>query len=818
MLSDTAAIAIDNAQLYEEVRQHTNRLEELVTARTEALRETKDRAEAILNGAGDPIVLTDVSGRVLTANPAFEEQTGYSAAKVAGLHIRRVFDVEPEQGRSARDILAEIQETTLTGERWRGELVVRRKDGTTYEADVIAGARYDQLGQVTGFVSSIRDISKLKEVDRLKDQFVSDVSHELRTPLANLKLYLHLLEQGQPRQRRYYLDTLLREQMRLEHLIENLLDLSQLDLGAVQANRALLDVGPLVQSLVLDREAAAEAQGLELITQLAVEPLFVLADGRMLVQVLDNLITNALQYTPALGKVTVRTARCPGDEHDWITISVSDTGLGISSDERDRIFERFYRGGAARQSGAQGAGLGLAICREIAERHLGSIEVESEPDVGSTFTVYLPSTSDLDLPAALETPSWDRAATIVLPEAASTLDEPSVELQPPQAVGPRVLVVEDEVHLLLGLREALTDAGYQVWTARDGLEGLERLEEVQPDLIISDVMMPRMDGFEFCQTVRARPEGVAIPFIFLTAKGQREARRQGLELGAEDYVIKPFELDDLLHLIDVRLQRSVELWAVQQTEMADLKRNISTMLGHELRTPLTYITTYTSLLGEDGTDLDDAQFRRVLKGIQHGSERLGRLVLDFLRLVDLETGVAASNYNLNRVVLDDPGDFIIQVVEKYRSQAQAAGLILRISLAPAGPLPAIVADPTYLSDALGRLLDNAIKFSSPRGKQVTIRIEVRDQELQVAVSDEGIGIPSDQLEQIFTPFYQVGREQREQSGIGAGLAIVRGIVDLHGGRVAVESQVDVGSTFTIYLPVLTAPFNSDYSHNSGNSF
>ncbi len=808
ILSGPVATAIQNAQLFEEIKQYSDHLEKLVAERTEELQEAKDQVETVLYSVGDPIVLTDLSGQLLDVNPAFEQQTGYTSADIAGLHLHHLFDVDPEDERSEQDAVAKIRELTLAEERWRGELAVRRRDASTYEADVIFGATHDQTGQVTGFVSSIRDISKLKEVDRLKDQFVSDVSHELRTPLTNIKLYLHLLRQSRPEQHHRYLETLVHEQARLEHLVENLLDLSRLDLGTTQANRTSLNVDRLVSNLVADRQALAQAKGLHLTAHLASDPdsptpsplPTILADGRMLVQVLDNLITNAFLYTPAPGQVTVRTGTYQKEGNDWISISVSDTGLGILPEEQEKIFNRFYRGAAAHQTGVQGTGLGLAICREIVERHQGDLELESEPGVGSTFTIHLPAlSSGQEVEQELfDLPDRQRTSPAIRSEASPVLPFQDHATDLPKTNGPRLLLVEDDVNLLIGLREALTEAGYQVWTAQDGQQGVELLDQAKPDLIVSDVMMPRMDGFEFCQVVRSRPDGINLPFIFLTAKGQREAKRLGIELGAEDYIVKPFNLEDLLHLIKARLQRKAEIQASQQAEMADLKNRITTMLTHEFRTPLTYITSYTSMLSEGGVDLDDDQFRHILAGIQHGSERLRRLVLDFLLLIDLETGVAANNYKLDHCLLSRPGDWITQTVNVYRPRAQSTGLDLALNLEK--DLPPITASPSYLSDALGRLLDNAIKFTQPSGKKVTVEAKSTGQELCITVKDEGIGIPPDHLNHIFSPFHQVDREKQEQSGIGVGLAIAKKLIDLHGGRIEVNSQVGAGSTFAIFLP------------------
>ena len=244
--------------------------------------------------------------------------------------------------------------------------------------------------------ASLRDTNlRLTELDQLKSQFVSTVSHELRTPLSNIKIYLDLLENGKPEKRSRYMATMHRETELLQSLIEDLLQLSRLDLGKVQPILQNVDVAKLAQSLVNDRTTLVSQRGLALRIQQPDEPQLVLADPRMLVQVFSNLLTNATNYTPDGGEISVRVGRHIGaDEDGWVKIEVKDTGLGIPPEDRPLIFERFYRGYAARQSRVPGTGLGLSICEEIIKRHGGRIAVDSVVGQGTTFTVWLPAADD----------------------------------------------------------------------------------------------------------------------------------------------------------------------------------------------------------------------------------------------------------------------------------------------------------------------------------------------------------------------------------------------------------------------------------------
>ena len=230
---------------------------------------------------------------------------------------------------------------------------------------------------------------QLKALDRLKDQFISNISHELRTPLANTKLYLGLLEHGRVEKREQYLQTLHRETSRLGHLIEDLLELSRLDLGAAHIHLEPVDINHLAAELIGDRSAMASDRGLTLDCQLDPDLPLALGDPKRVVQVMTNLTANAINYTPRGGDVALLTAARRWQETDWVTFTVQDTGQGISAEEQKNLFKRFFRGEASRSAGVPGTGLGLAICKDIVEKMHGRITVESQPGRGAAFTVWL---------------------------------------------------------------------------------------------------------------------------------------------------------------------------------------------------------------------------------------------------------------------------------------------------------------------------------------------------------------------------------------------------------------------------------------------
>jgi PAS domain S-box-containing protein len=356
----------------------------------QALESERDRLNALLTNIGDSVMVTNAEGLLQFVNPAWERQTGYSAEDVIGKDPSFLRGRHFDQLQYA-DILSTLQDMRT----WHGEVINVRRDGSEYEAEITITPVFEPSTEMTDYVTVMHDISALKELDRMKSQFVSDVSHELRTPLTNIRLYLDLLDRIKDEDKvARYLVTLSRESERLSNLIDDLLSLSRLDVGTTLIEPTAVDVNELLSSLVHDRESLAKRQGLDLHLDLEEALPAVIGDERLLGQVFTNLLTNAMNYTLEGGEISIYTHAEERDGWEGIVVDVQDTGLGIPIDEQTEIFKRFYRGRSSRKTGASGTGLGLAICEEIVGRHNGTISVSSEgvPGEGSLFSIWLPST------------------------------------------------------------------------------------------------------------------------------------------------------------------------------------------------------------------------------------------------------------------------------------------------------------------------------------------------------------------------------------------------------------------------------------------
>jgi PAS domain S-box-containing protein len=369
----------------------------------------------IIQSITDAVVVLDTHRRIIDMNQEAEKMSGTQLAEVVGKPAPEVFSYIPD--------ISEILSNESDGFR-EVELPV---NGGMTTLDIKSSTLYDQNGRQRGRVVLARDVSSVKQseaelkhrtaqleqanrkleatntrlhiLSRAKDEFVSNVSHELRTPISNLKLYIDLLR-IRPENQARYLETLERETNRLEGMIESLLMLSRLDQDRVSFRYQAVDLNDLVNEYVEDRRQLAASKGLRLELQITSGLPRVRADRTLIGQVLSILLTNALNYTPEGGVITVTTQTRQENGHAWAGISVKDTGRGIPEEEQKQLFTRFFRGYAAREAEVAGTGLGLAISKEIITRHQGNIEVNSlgVPGMGTQFDVWLPAQFTLEEP------------------------------------------------------------------------------------------------------------------------------------------------------------------------------------------------------------------------------------------------------------------------------------------------------------------------------------------------------------------------------------------------------------------------------------
>jgi two-component system sensor histidine kinase/response regulator len=378
--------------------------------------------------------------------------------------------------------------------------------------------------------------------------------------------------------------------------------------------------------------------------------------------------------------------------------------------------------------------------------------------------------------------------------------------------GPTLLLVDDDLAILEGVADLLELHGYNIITATDGVEALEAMHEKAPDLVISDIMMREMDGYEFYEAVRKNPAWTMLPFIFLTARGQTIDIRRGHSLGADAYLTKPFEPEDLLIAIRARLKRMDEIRDVTRADVDQVKQQLMTIFSHELRTPLAYIYGYVNLLDEHFSDTADETIDTMIDGAKQGAERLVSLVDDLMLMVRIDSGVVGMEIERRRLWVD-----LVPLIEKVADNARFQVKGQNKALATLLPDELTVSCiPVYVEDMIERLVDNALKFLKGGGGQVLVSAGLQDDRVIVAVEDDGIGIAPGLHETIFERFRQIDRETMEQQGTGLGLSIARSLARLHGGDITMRSEVGKGSMFVISLPVQEIPLVAGQANGNKN--
>ncbi len=368
-----AAVAIENARLYEELRGYVDHLEERVTERTAQLRAHFAQLEAILDNTVNGIVLTGADGEFILINPIADRWLNRTLASDDAQLLQEQVQEIARQALDARSKPRRVLELT----------------GLDLELSAAPIADPD-AGQAKAVVA-IHDVSRLKALDRMKSRFVTNVSHELRTPVTTIKLYAHLMKE-QPENWREYLALLTQEAEHQAKLVEDILEISRVDAGRLALKPRPMDLNELVDILIKNHETMIREQELTLehrTMETGTGPIALL-DPQRIIQVLSNLTSNAIYYTPPGGRVTVVTGVTEAQGRKWATVTISDSGIGIPEEELPHIFERFFRGEEPQAMQISGTGMGLAIANEIVALHGGRITVESEVGVGSAFTVWLP--------------------------------------------------------------------------------------------------------------------------------------------------------------------------------------------------------------------------------------------------------------------------------------------------------------------------------------------------------------------------------------------------------------------------------------------
>jgi signal transduction histidine kinase/DNA-binding response OmpR family regulator len=382
------------------------------------------------------------------------------------------------------------------------------------------------------------------ELDSLKTRFFDNISHEFRTPITLILGPLKEMYNGTSKEDpKTVLGPVIRNGQRLLRLINQLLDLSKVEAGKMVLQTTQVDLVQFLKEIASSYESLAANKRIKYFFYPEVQELMVYIDPEKIEKAVHNLLSNALKFTKE-GEVILYLKV----EDNYAVINVKDTGIGISAMELDKVFDRFYQVDSSQTRGYEGSGLGMALAKELVELHHGKISVESKEGKGTTFTVWLPlGTEHLSKGEITDSKGLKKSKMFseeqIIPEDTSVV-ETETEKTTLSSGHPVVLVVEDNTDMRTYIRKTLAEY-YHIVEAETGKVGVKKAEEIIPDLIISDIMMPEMDGYQLCERIKNNEPTSHIPVILLTAKADQQSRLTGLEYQADDYLSKPFDADEL---------------------------------------------------------------------------------------------------------------------------------------------------------------------------------------------------------------------------------------------------------------------------------
>jgi signal transduction histidine kinase len=667
---------------------------------------------------------------------------------------------------------------------------------------------------------------QLKQVDRLKSQFFANITHELRTPITMILAPVENILSGDcgtlTSTQRSYLEANRRNGIRLLKLINDLLDLAKAEEGFLRLRTERNDLRAMLEDVLAYARPLAARKKLTLDLAIVSTSSRLFVDVEKMERVIVNLLSNALKFTESGGVVV--SLETGGGE---VRIAVQDSGVGIAAEYVERTFDRFSQEDTAITRRYGGTGIGLAYAKEIVELHGGHVTVTSKPGRGSRFVVHLPegdaipesvrdrrvNRSPYPRPKRQddqEPREWAHRLQRQLDYRFAEIDQVTdrrlvgrSEEAPLHA--PRILVVEDNIEILELITLQLRDR-YGILVASDGAQGLELAQRERPDLIVTDYMMPQMDGLTMLRQVRGDPRLAEIPVIMLSAKSQLADRVAAREAGADVYLAKPFSQRELDLVVSQLLSRQGRhLQGIMRAHAEGLE-TISAGLAHEIYNPLNYIKNAHLVIAENvarlqqalPADLDPVRMELIEKArnridrmVQSGAHGVGRIE----KVVEMIRHYAREGFPTEPSEV--PFDEAVREVTALLGPPPGAGgegeTSVSLDLQAEGLSVRAIAE--ELSQVIRSLVQNAIEAVGPSG-HVLVRTRRADKQLLFEVTDDGPGISADSVSRIFSPFFTT----KAGSGRGLGLAIVQVVVARLGGSVDVSSVPGRETTFRVLLP------------------
>lgn len=665
-------------------------------------------------------------------------------------------------------------------------------------------------------------LARLQELDRAKSVFFSNITHELRTPLTMILSPLESILSGDLGRFRsdqmLYLKNVWRNALKLLKLINDLLDMAKIEERYLKLCVSRSSLSALLVDIVEHARPLAARKDIALTLEVRSDSEDLWLDMERMERIFINLLSNALKFTDTGGTVRVVMDR---PTKDIITIAVTDTGIGIPQDKQVQVFERFSQADDSTTRRYGGTGIGLALVKELVELHGGTITVESAPGSGSSFTVRLREgrahLGDVATEGETEGDAQDFGAQIRegrqyrFQDIEEVTERRIAERGDDSTKATKLLVVEDTVELLRFIHLQLQEE-HAVYLAINGKQGLELALRERPDIIVTDYMMPEMDGVAMIAELRKDPSTAEIPIIMLTAKNTVDDRLAAHGAGADVYLNKPFSPRELRAVIAQLLgKRGRQATTVMKAQAKSLEI-ISAGLAHELHNPLSYLKNAVLVTADSANRIIDAlrneglspaerdrilqkanqKVERMLPVADKGIQRIESVVALVRRYAREGYPQEPTETSLDRSVTD-----VVELIAPKSDKAVTITTTLEAGDAT------VLTIPEELHQSIRNLVQNAIDAVGDGGTvAVHTRTEERGSIAVFEVTDDGPGIPKDVLPRIFTPFFST---KGPGKGMGVGLAIALQVVEQAGGTIDVRNGAERGAIFTIRMPTVQLP-------------
>lgn len=628
---------------------------------------------------------------------------------------------------------------------------------------------------------------ELQKLDELKMHFFANVSHELRTPLTLiLGPTSTLLSSGKfSGEERFSLEIIQRNAQLLLRQVNDILEISKLEAGKVDLEYTNADMPHLVEEVASNFKLFAKENNIQLIVNVCAF-FYAEVDVPKLQRILLNLLSNAFKFTPKGGKIELILTRI----EDQVILTVQDTGPGIPEHMQEAIFERFRQVDDPSQRYIRGTGLGLAIVKEFVYLHQGNIKVENCPKGGAAFKLILPVKAAAQNAHIVENATSlpdDEIRTLIATELSTyTPNDPVISTPTTNKQGALVLIIEDNIDMNDFLNRILAEH-YNIITAYNGKEGLEKALQHLPDLIISDIMMPEMTGNEMAQALFAHSSTRHIPILILTAKMDDPLKISLLKKGIQDYISKPFSAEELYlkvtRLITERKKRIMEHEQLIQKLTASNRelQRFAYIASHDLKSPLRSIDNLSQWIEEELGKAIKGRSKSYMEQLRDQVHLMEKLLDNVLEYSAIEYNIQQKATTIDSTTLLDKIIEILKPPENFTIKLNNANYPLHVHI-------------VQLQQVLYHLIQNAIKHHDKEEGVIEINIEEDEMQYIFSVRDDGPGIKLQYHNKIFDMFQTL--KPRSQTGdLGVGLTFVKKIISIYGKEITVESEQGHGALF-----------------------